>query len=262
VKLWARERGLEVLQPPKIRGTNFAETLRGYAPDVSVVAAYGKILPQDVLEAPARGSVNVHASLLPRWRGAAPIQRAIAAGDSVSGVTLMKMDEGMDTGPMLAQRKVELAPDETGASLHDVLAKLGGQMVRELLPEYLNGKLHETPQPAGFTMAPMLKKEEGALDFALSAAELERRIRAFTPWPGTYTFFDGALFKVHRARLSNGRGEPGSVLSTRGSLEIACGEGSLLLLEVQPEGRRRMSAAELLAGHKIAIGDRPFGTKV
>jgi methionyl-tRNA formyltransferase len=172
------------------------------------------------------------------------------------------MDEGMDTGPMLAQRKVELSPDETGQSLHDVLAKLGGQMVRELLPEYLAGKLKETPQPAGATMAPMLKKEEGGLDFTLPAVDLERRIRAFTPWPGTYTSLEGALFKVHRARLSNGRGEPGIILSTRGALEVACGEGSLLLLEVQPEGRRRMSAAQMLAGHKIAIGDRPFGTKV
>jgi methionyl-tRNA formyltransferase len=263
VKLLARERGLEILQPPKIRGTPFAETLRGYSPDVSVVTAYGKILPQDVLDVPAHGSVNVHASLLPRWRGAAPIQRAIAAGDAMSGVTLMKMDAGMDTGPMLAQRKVELSPDETGQSLHDVLAKLGGQMLRELLPEYLAGRLRETPQPAaGATMAPMLEKDEGRLDFALPAAELERRIRAFTPWPGTFTFLEGALLKVHRARLSNARGQPGSILSTRGALEVACGEGSLLLLEVQPEGRRRMSAAELLAGHKIAMGDRPFGTKV
>jgi methionyl-tRNA formyltransferase len=262
VKAIGLERGLSILQPAKIRGTNFAEELRAFAPDVSVVTAYGKILPKDVLEVPRFGSLNVHASLLPRWRGAAPIQRAIAAGDLVSGITLMKMDEGMDTGAMLAQRPVALSPDETGKSLHDALSTVGAAIVRELLGKYLAGDLASIPQPtSGVTLAPMLRKEEGQLDFSRPAVDLERQVRAFTPWPGTFTLLEGALFKVHRASL--GRPDlheaPGRVLSTAEAIEVSCGEGTLQLLEVQPEGRRRMTAGEFIAGHPLVRGSAPFG---
>jgi methionyl-tRNA formyltransferase len=259
VKALAQASGVPVLQPAKIRGTDFAAQARALGADVSVVAAYGKILPKDVLDAPRLGSINVHASLLPRWRGAAPIQRALLAGDAVSGVTLMKMDEGMDTGPILEMREVPIRPEETGASLHDALAALGASMLLELLPRFLAGTLPARPQPSeGVTLAPMLKKEEGELDFALPSLALERRVRAFNPWPGTFTRLQGALLKVHRVELGQRAGGPGEVVGVDGALEVACGEGALRLLEVQPEGRRRMRASEFLAGHPLAPGSRPF----
>ena len=256
VKALALERGVPVLQPQKLRTPPFVEELRPYAPDVCVVTAYGRILPRELLELPRHGCVNVHASLLPRFRGAAPIQWAVAHGDAESGVCLMKMDEGLDTGPVLAALRVPIAPDETGQSLFDKLAPLGGRLLREALPRYLAGELAQVPQPAeGAVYAPMIKKEDGLLDFTRPAAELERRVRAFFPWPGAFTFVGGLRLKVLRARVGKGRGPPGSVLSSgQMGLEIACGEGSLVCLEVQAEGRRAMPAADFLAGHPVAAG--------
>jgi methionyl-tRNA formyltransferase len=261
VKQLAVERGIPVLQPPKIRHTHFAAELAAFAPEVCVVTAYGKILPGEVLAVPPKGCVNVHASLLPRFRGAAPIQWAIAEGDPRTGVCLMRMDEGMDTGPVLACAEVEIAPDETFPSLHDKLAQLGHQLLLSELPRYLRGELVPTPQPsAGVVLAPMIRKEDGRLDFRRPAIELERRLRAFTPWPGAFCDFAGGLLKVRRARAAQGRGEPGTVLSAGPEgLEVACASGSLVITELQPEGRRAMSAAEFLAGRKIAVGSRPFG---
>jgi methionyl-tRNA formyltransferase len=262
VKVRALEAGLPVLQPPKIRGTPFADELRALRPDVCVVTAYGKILPRDVLEVAPQGCVNVHGSLLPRFRGAAPIQRAIAAGDAETGVCLMQMDEGMDTGAVLAVRRLPIGPADTSASLHDALSVLGGRLLREELPRYLAGALHPVPQPSeGAVMAPMIEKEEGRLDFTRSAAELERRLRAFTPWPGAFTTLEGQLLKVHAVEVGAGKGAPGTLLRAEPSaLEVACGEGSLLLRELQPEGKRRMGAAEFLASRKLQPGTRPFGT--
>jgi methionyl-tRNA formyltransferase len=261
VKARALERGVPVLQPVKLRTPPFSEELRQYAPDVCVVTAYGKILPKELLELPPRGCVNVHASLLPRFRGAAPIQWAIAHGDTETGVSLMVMDEGLDTGPVLAERRLPIAPDETSATLHEKLSRLGGELLREALPAYLRGELTPVPQPSeGVVLAPIIQKEEGRLDFTRPAVELERRLRAFTPWPGAFTTLDGKLLKVHRARVGEGRGEPGSVLSVGpAGLEVACGEGSLVLVEVQPEGKRVMGAGEFLAGRRLAPGSRPFG---
>jgi len=260
VKDLAAARAVAVLQPPKVKGTDFAATLRALAPDVAVVAAYGKILPKDVLEAPALGSVNVHASLLPRWRGAAPIQRALAAGDAVTGVTLMKMDEGLDTGPMLIRRELPVAAHDTGATLHDALAQLGADLLRDALPRYLAGELPPIPQPTeGVTLAPRLAKEEGELDFLRPAVELERRVRAFFPWPGAYVHWNGTLLKVHRVEVGTADGRPGQVLAVQGALEMGTGSGSLRLLELQPQGGRRMGAAEFLAGHRLALGSTPFG---
>lgn len=261
VKAAALERGLKVLQPARLKGTSFARELEALAPDACVVAAYGKILPPDVLAVPGKGCVNVHASLLPRFRGAAPIQWAIAHGDERTGVCLMLMDEGLDTGPVLACREIPIAPDDTSRSLHEKLSVLGGALVREELPRWLSGELAPRPQPAeGVVHAPMIEKEEGRLDFRRSARELERRLRAFHPWPGAFTTLEGHLIKVHRAEVREGRGEPGTVLAvgTKG-IEVACGEGALALIELQPEGRRAMSAAEFLAGRKLAVGSRPFG---
>ena len=262
VKAYALERGVPVLQPQKLRTPPFSEELRKLNPDVAVVTAYGKILPKDLLETPTKGCLNVHASLLPRFRGAAPIQWAIAHGDQETGVTLMVMDEGLDTGPMLAEKRLPIASDETSATLHDKLSKLGGELLRECLPAYLRGELKPVPQPSeGVVLAPIIQKEEGKLDFTRTAVELERRLRAFTPWPGAFTTLEGKLLKVHRARVGEGRGEPGSVVSSGPQgLEVACGEGSLVLLEVQPEGKRVMTAGEFLAGRKLAPGSRPFDT--
>lgn len=261
VKALALERGLQVLQPLKLKQQNFGEVLRALAPDVAVVTAYGKILPKDVLEAPRLGSLNVHASLLPRWRGAAPIQWAIASGDATTGVCLMKMDEGLDTGPVLACRELPIEPDDTSATLHEKLSELGRRTLVEELPRYLRGELVPTPQPTeGATYAPMIEKEQGALDFTQPAAALERRMRAFTPWPGSFTRLGGALLKVHRAKVRVGRGSPGQVLAADAEgIEVACGEGSLSLLEVQLEGKRRMSAQDFLAGHPLIPGSKPFG---
>jgi methionyl-tRNA formyltransferase len=261
VKALALERGLPVLQPPKIRGTDFAEQLSALGPDVSVVTAYGTILPKDVLEAPKHGSVNVHASLLPRFRGAAPIQWAIAHGDAETGVCLMAMDEGLDTGPVISCARTPIGPDDTSATLHDRLSRLGADLLRSELPRFLRGELPPVPQSTeGVVLAPMIKKEDGELDFRRPAVELERRLRAFTPWPGAFTQLGGALFKVHRAKVASGSGEPGTLLSVgAGGIEVACGQGSLVLLDVQPEGKRTMTAAQFLAGRKLEPGTRPFG---
>lgn len=260
VKALALERGVPVLQPAKLRTPPFSEELRQYAPDVCVVTAYGKILPKDLLALPPKGCVNVHASLLPRFRGAAPIQWSIAYGDAETGVSLMVMDEGLDTGPVLAMRRLPIAPDDTSATLHEKLSKLGGEILRQDLPKYLRGELQPVPQPSeGMVLAPIINKEDGHLDFTKPAVELERRVRAFTPWPGAFTGFGGGRLKVHRAKVGTGRGAPGTVLaaSTDG-LEVACGEGSLVMLDVQPEGKRVMKASEFLSGHKLAPGSRPF----
>jgi len=261
VKTLSQARGVPVLQPAKIRDLALIEQLRKLAPEICVVAAYGKILPETVLNIPPKGCVNVHASLLPKFRGASPIQWAIASGESVTGVCLMKMDAGLDTGPILSCREVPIGPRETFGSLQRTLANVGGELIRQVLPGYLRGDYVPTPQPAqGVSHAPLLKKEDGRLDFTRSADELELRIRAFDPWPGSFTTFDGKTVKIHRAELGTGKGAPGEVLrASREGLEVACASGSLVLLEVQPEAKRKMSTSQFLAGHRIEVGTRPFG---
>ena len=261
VKSFGEAHGIPILQPMKIRDPTLIERLRQLSPDVCVVAAYGKILPEAMLGIPAQGCLNVHASLLPKFRGASPIQWAIAAGEPTTGVCLMKMDAGLDTGPVLACREVPIGPGETHSSLERTLGDMGAELIRQYLPLYVRGACAPAPQPSeGVSYAPQLKKEDGRLDFTRSAVELERRIRAFDPWPGAFTTLKGEVLKVHRAELAFGHGAPGEVLQVgpRG-LEVGCAEGSLLLLEVQPEGKRRMSAGEFLAGHKLEAGTRPFG---
>jgi len=261
VKRATTQLGIRVLQPIKLREAGFLDAVRELSPDVAVVTAYGKILPRELLEIPVHGCINVHASLLPRFRGAAPIQWAIASGDDRSGVCLMKMDEGLDTGPILRCAEVPIGPGATSDELQRTLARVGGELIRMYLPDYLSGKLPPTPQSReGVVLAPMLKKEDGQLDFVRPAAELERRVRAFQPWPGAFTRFKGKVLKVQRARTGARTGSPGTVLSVgEQGIEVACGEGSLSLLQVQPEGKRTMSSAEFLAGHPIAVGEQPFG---
>lgn len=260
VKVFAQERGIPVLQPPKLRTPPFSEELRKFAPDVAVVTAYGKILPPDLLQTPRLGCLNVHASLLPRFRGAAPIQWAIAEGDPVTGVCLMQMDVGLDTGPVLACAELPIAPTDTSASLHEKLAALGGEVLKRELPRFFAGELQPVPQPAeGIVLARIIEKEDGALDFRMTAAALERRLRAFTPWPGAFTRLEGQLFKVQAMEVRQGKGAPGEVLAAGAEgIEVACGDGSVLLTKVQPEGKRVMAAREFLAGRKLTVGSHPF----
>ena len=216
--------------------------------DVAVVAAYGLILPQAMLDAPKRGCLNIHASLLPRWRGAGPIQAAILAGDAESGVTIMQMEAGLDTGPMLLRQAVPIGPQTTAASLHDALAALGGPLVLRTLAE----NPPPQPQPAeGVTYAPKLSREDGAVDWTLPADVLGRRIRALNPWPGTFCAWDGGVLKILAAEPVEGGGAPGTVLQ---GLTVACGAGALRLLRVQRAGRAPMDAAAFLNGQKIAPG--------
>ncbi|AKF80026.1 methionyl-tRNA formyltransferase [Myxococcus fulvus 124B02] len=262
VKELAVARGVPVFQPAKLRTPPFVEELRRFSPDVCVVTAYGRILPKDILELPPKGCVNVHGSLLPRFRGAAPIQWSIAHGDTETGVSLMVMDEGLDTGPVLAMKSLPIGPEDTSATMYPKLAALGGEVLREFLPAYLSGALKPVPQPSeGVVLAPIIEKEEGKLDFTRPAIALERRLRAFTPWPGAFTSMGGKLVKVHRVKVAEGKGAPGTVLSAGAEgIEVACGEGSLVLLDIQLEGKRVMKAAEFLTGHKLAVGSQPFGT--
>ena len=256
VKAMALQKGLTVLQPLKIRGTSFHEELRALRPDVSVVTAYGKILPAEVLEVPTHGSVNVHGSLLPRFRGAAPIQWAIASGDEKTGICLMRMDVGMDTGPVIDRAELPILGSDTSASLHEKLSVLGGELLRRSLPGYVRGELVPVPQPTeGVVMAPMIRKEDGVIDFRKSALELERRMRAFTPWPGAVTRVEGQGLKVHAASAVEGQGAAGVVLSADAEgIVVACGVGALRLEQVQPEGKRVMSVKEFLMGRKVLVG--------
>jgi methionyl-tRNA formyltransferase len=225
------------------------EQLRLWNPDLIVVAAFGQILRKDVLDLPRFGCINVHASLLPRWRGAAPINAAILHGDEETGVTIMKMDVGLDTGPMLAERSIRLTRDDTAGSVFERLSGLGAALLIETLPEYLAGRLAPTPQPEeGVTYAPMLKKEEGQLDFTQAADALERRVRAFNPWPGAFMDFDGTLLKVHRARVEAGLAEAGQRLVVHDQPAVGAGGGLLILEEVQPAGKKTMSGKAFLSG--------------
>ena len=249
VKLLAQELGIPVMQPEKLRLPEAMENLRAWSPDLIVVAAFGQILKKDVLELPRFACINVHASLLPRWRGAAPINAAILAGDEETGVTIMQMDVGLDTGPMLAKRSIRLAPTDTAGSVFEALSQLGANLLLSTLPDYLSGKLLPQPQPEeGMTYAPMLKKEEGKLDFTHDANELERRIRAFNPWPGAYMEFDGVLLKIHRAHVESGNAEAGKRLVVQNQPAVGAGGGLLILDEVQPAGKKSMSGKSFLSG--------------
>jgi len=251
VKIVAQELGIPIMQPEKLRTPEAMEQLRAWNPDLIVVAAFGQILRKDVLDLPRFGCLNVHASLLPRWRGAAPINAAILHGDEETGVTIMKMDVGLDTGPMLARRSIRLTRDDTAGSVTGTLSHLGAELLIETLPDYLSGKITPTPQPQeGTTYAPMLKKEEGRLNFTRPAEELERRVRAFNPWPGAFMDFDEALLKVHHSQavVETGKAEVGQRLVYRDQPAVGTGGGLLILDEVQPAGKKSMSGKSFLAG--------------
>jgi methionyl-tRNA formyltransferase len=245
---------LEILQPARIKDLQPIEEIRRLTPDVIVVVAYGQILPRAVLEIPRLVCLNLHASVLPRWRGAAPIQAAIAAGDRETGITVMYMDEGLDTGDMLLQRSVEILPNDTGGSLHDRLAQVAPEALLESLRLVAAGNAPRTQQDnARATYAPKLKREHGQIDWSESAEAIERKIRAYNPWPGAFMKLDRQNLKIFSASVVDLNGQPGEILRSGKGLIVATGKGALSLAEVQLEGKRQMSAAEFLRGHSSLL---------
>ncbi len=255
--------GLPLVQPVKVRTPELAAELRALEADVAIVIAYGRILPKALLEAPRLGCLNLHASLLPRWRGAAPIQWSIVSGDRETGVCLMQMDEGLDTGPVLARSTRTIAPDETAGELFTSLGHDAAALLRRELPRYLRGELTPVPQPAeGVTLARMLEKRDAILDFRQPARALHDRVRGLTPWPGAETQLAGQRVKVHVTRLAmdeGAHGAPGAVTAIGpDGVDVACGRGILRLVELQLEGKKRARAAEVANGLRLALGAK-FG---
>lgn len=243
-----------ILQPARIKDPLAIEEIRRRTPDVIVVIAYGQILPRDVLGVPRVACLNLHASLLPRWRGAAPIQAAIAAGDCETGITVMYMDEGLDTGDILLQRRVEILPNDTGGALHDRLAQIAPETLLESLRLLAAGNAPRISQEnARATYAAKLKREHGLIDWSESAEVIERKIRAYNPWPGAFMKVDGQNLKIFSASVVDSNGQPGEILRSDKELIVATGKGALSLAEVQLEGKRRMSAGEFLRGHTALI---------
>lgn len=260
VKRVALEHGLAIDQPASLRDEAVVARLAGAKADVLVVAAYGLILPPAVLDVTPRGCLNIHASLLPRWRGAAPIQRALLAGDAETGISIMQIDAGLDTGPVLLERRVPIADDDTAGTLEARLAAVGGEAIVAALGAIEQGRLVARPQPeAGVTYAHKISRDEARLDWLRPAVELERAIRAYDPIPGAYTTLAGQALKIWRARAESGlvAAAAGTVVgSADGSLAVACGQGILRVTELQRAGGRRQSVAEFLRGHAIAPGQR------
>lgn len=257
VKTLAQELEIPVIQPRRLRDPEALEQLNTWKPDLIVVAAFGQILPPEVLDLPIHGSINVHASLLPRWRGAAPIQAAILHGDSETGITIMKMDPGLDTGPILSQRSLPISPDDTAGTLSPRLAELGAELLIETLPSYLNGDLEPHPQhDSQATYAPMLKKGDGELDFTLTASELERRVRAFSPWPSAFTKWRGKRLKVFHSHAVDVHGfDPGQRTIHEGLPALGTGQGLLVLDEVQPASKKPMPAEVFMLGARDWLND-------
>lgn len=256
VKTLAASHGLPVLQPAKVRTPELLAELGALAPDLIVVAAYGRILPRAVLDLPPRGCINVHASLLPRHRGAAPVQHAILAGDAETGVTIMAMSEEMDAGDVLLVRRTPVAPDDTGGTLGERLATLGAEALTAAVAGLKDGSVRPVAQPrAGITFAPRIEREHTRLDWTRPADQLARAVRAFAPEPAAFTTLDGATLKVLAAAVGPGAGAPGTVLDAGPSgIAVATGDGALVLREVQLQGRRRMPVAAFLAGHRLPPG--------
>jgi len=258
VKRAALEMGLAVFQPKRVREPEFIDRLRTMDLDAIVVAAYGQILPKDVLALPRFGCINIHASLLPAYRGAAPINWAIIRNDQETGNSIMLMDEGMDTGAVLMQERIPIAPDDTAGTLTEKLSGLGARMITEALPLVQSGKLALISQDGSLaTMAPLLKKSDGLIDWGLTAAEIHNRVRGLSPWPGAYSFLDNKLVKVIASEVSVGSGEPGMLYEKdKNTLEAGTGSGMLRILALQPEGKKPMAAAEFLRGHRGIEGKR------
>jgi methionyl-tRNA formyltransferase len=262
VKRMALARGLAIVQPRTLRDTEVVARLAGWRPEVAVVAAFGQILPKAVLDLPPYGCINVHASLLPRYRGAAPIAAAILNGDAVTGITIMRMDVGLDTGPVLAQAECAIAPDDTTGSLTDKLAELGAKLLVETMDGWIEGTIQPQPQDeAQATYCRQLAKQDGLLDWSQPAVYLDRQVRACDPWPGAYTVWQGHRLKVLRATPQpdwRGEGQPGQVREMGEGIGVITGEGALELLEVQLAGKKAMSAGQFACGQRGLV-DGVFG---
>ncbi len=260
VRRLAQSLGLPVVAPEKIRTAEFLETLRQWNPEIIVVVAYGRILPKSVLELAPRGCLNVHYSLLPKYRGAAPAAWTIINGESEAGVTTMRLVERMDAGPIYLQEKVPLAPDETAGSLQEKLTPVGARLLLETLCRLKEGSLAPTEQDESkATFAPTIKKEDGRIDWTRPALEIERRVRGFDPWPGSFTWVNGKLLKVHRTQLvsSESSAAPGEVVKAdRGGFWVSTGAGAIALEEVQLENKKRIPGVEFIKGARIKVGYR------
>lgn len=265
VKLLAQREQIPLFQPLKMKDPEFSQTLADWKPDLIAVAAFGRILPPAILSLPPRGCINVHGSLLPKYRGAGPIQWAIINGETETGITTMLMDEGMDTGAMLLQEAVPITPDDTAGTLSPRLAELGGRLLVETIARLKAGTLVPRPQDASqATMAPLLKKEDGVIDWALPATVLANRVRGLSPWPGAYTTMAGGdRWTIWRALALPGpvTNPPGIVVAvTTKTIHVATGEGVLAVTELQPANSRRMAVSQYLAGHPVAVGERLGGS--
>ncbi len=260
VKLVAQRERIPVLQPAKMKDPKFLAALAAWTPDLIAVAAFGRILPTAILTLPPKGCINVHGSLLPKYRGAGPIQWAIINGETETGITTMLMDEGMDTGAILLQEKLTISPDDTAGSLSPRMAELGGRLLVETLVQLKAGTLVPRPQDhSRATMAPLLKKEDGAIDWTLSARTIANRIRGLTPWPGAYTFFGTDRWTLYKSGMMNERAgnAPGQIAAvTKDTIHVTTGEGLLAITELQPANSRRMTVAQYLAGHVVEAGQR------
>ncbi|CAG0963777.1 methionyl-tRNA formyltransferase [Geobacteraceae bacterium] len=258
VKVIAEEHGIPILQPLKVRAPEVIAQIRELNPDLIVVVAFGQILPQSLLDIPRHGCINIHASLLPRYRGAAPLNWCLINGETETGITTMQMDAGLDTGDMLVKRSIPIGPDEDAQSLHDRLSLLGAETIDETLDRLLAGTLTREKQDASLTCyAPMLKKEDGLIDWNREPQQIKNLVRGFTPWPGAYTTLDGKTLKLYKVSVANGNGRPGELIAAgRDGIIVACGSGSLQIEELQLEGRKRLSAAEFLAGCRLEPGNR------
>jgi len=258
VKQVALRESIPILQPTKMKDPEFLASLTAWKPDVIAVAAFGRILPPVILSLPPNGCINVHGSLLPKYRGAGPIQWAIINGETETGITTMLMDEGMDTGAMLLQEAIPIEPHDTAGSLSPKLAELGGRLLVQTIAQLKTGSIVPRPQDhTKATMAPLLKKEDGVLDWSLPAQSIANRIRGLTPWPGAYTFFGSDRWTIIKAVSSaeQSRETPGRIVAvTKDAITVSTGEDSLTLLDIQPANSRRMTVAQYLAGHAVQIG--------
>ncbi len=260
VKILAEKLKFPVLQPLKARDEKFIAELRELKPDLMVVVAYGQILPQNILDLPKFGCLNVHTSLLPKYRGAAPIQWAIANGEPETGVTIMKMDAGLDTGPILSTRHTPILITDDSQILHDRLAQLGAELLVETIPDYVSGKISPQPQPTEVsTYAAKIKKKDGQIDWNLPAQKIWNRLRAFTPWPGAFTFLQSEskpqLLKIWKVEVVEKSGEAGKILSAdKTGILVGCGQNALRILELQREGGKRLTTEQFLAGFPVKVG--------
>ena len=258
VKLAAADLGIDVYQPKRVRDPEFIAVLRKINPEAIVVAAYGQILPREILTLPQYGCINIHASLLPAYRGAAPINWAIIRGEQETGNTIMMMDEGMDTGAILIQERIPISPSDTAGDLADRLSSLGAQLITTALPLIASGACTPVAQDgARATLAPLLKKEDGRVDWNLSAQEIHNRVRGLFPWPGAYSFLDNKTVKIMTTEVVAGAGEPGRLYEKdKNTLEAGTGSGMLRILTIQPEGRKPMTAGDFLRGHRGIAGKK------